>query len=101
MSRIGTVLRNKNRVEKSQRARRRAEISRLRTLNLYRACLLDYIRKFEILLELGGIQGVVIEVSDKNLPLFTESMYSPEMSLYAIEQDPENANQFIISLREI
>ena len=101
MSRIAEVIKNKNIVEKSQRARRKEELARLKGKASYKASLNNEFRRIDALLNSDEIDGVIIKVPDKQLAQFSESIYSEELSAYDIIQMPNAPDQFIVRQRLI
>ena len=51
MSRVSAVLKNKDRVEKTQKAQRKAEIDNMRSSAAFKARLYDELKKIDVLLE--------------------------------------------------
>ena len=101
MSRISEVLINKNKVEKTQRARRKEELLRLKTNSAYKASLNDEMRYLDVLLNSDEIDGIIIKVTDQQMTRFSEAIYSEELSPYEIQQVPGEPDQFIIRQRLI
>ena len=101
MSKIAEVLSNKNRTEKTQRARRREETLRLKNNNTYKASLYDEMRHIDALLNSREVESVIIKVTDEQMIRFSEAIYSEELSAYEIEQVPNEPDQFIIRQRLI
>ena len=54
MSRVSAVLKNKDRVEKTQKAQRKAEIDNMRSSAAFKARLYDELKKIDVLLEKIG-----------------------------------------------
>ena len=101
MSRISEVIKNKNRIEKSHRARRKEELSNLRGKAAYKAAISDELKYIDTLLSSDEIEGVVIKVPDKQIAKFSESIYSEELAGYEITQMPNEPDKFLIRLKAI
>lgn len=101
MSKIREVLKNKNRVEKAQRARRKEEINSLQSISTFRASLYDELKKVDILLEHKEIDAIMITVPNEFLAKFGEAVYSEDLAAYDIEQVEDSANQFYIRQKVI
>ena len=101
MSRTIDVIRNKNKIEKSKRERSKKEMDLLRTKTAFKARLYDELKHIDVILEDDNIQSIVIEIPDKSLPVFMESLYSEELANYDIEQDEKSPNRFRISKKLI
>lgn len=96
MSRIREVLKNRNRVEKTQRARRKEELNNLRGTAAFKARLYDELKKIDILLDSDEIDSVVITIPDVFLAKFGEAIYSEDLAEYDIQQVEEVPNQFYV-----
>lgn len=101
MSRIADVIRNKNRVEKSQRAKRKDEISSLKNKAAFNAALSDEMSNIEVLLESEEIDSIVVQISENNIGKFGEAIYSETMSGFDITQKSGEPDKFIIRLKTI
>lgn len=96
MSRTSTVIKNRNKVEKSRKARRKNEMQLLRDKSAFKAKLYDELKHVEVMLKDSDVDAVVITVPDKVLAQFSASIYSDELSGYDIEQVDGQPNQFYI-----
>ena len=101
MSRVSEVLKNKNRVEKSQKARRKEEINSLRGASEFKAKLYDELKKIDILLNSDEIESVIITIPDIFLARFGEAIYSEDLAEYDIQQVEGVPNQFYVRHRLI
>lgn len=101
MSKLGEVIKNKNKVEKLRKSRRRDEIARLRAQTAFKARLYDELKHIDILLEDEDIEAVVITVPDKMQYAFTEALYSEDLIGYDIKQIEDSPNKFIIKKKFI
>ena len=101
MSRISDVIRNKNIIERTHKARRKAELSKLKEVASYKASLSEAMRHVSVLLESPGVDAVIISLDDSQLKLFSAEIYSDEMSSYDIQQVPNKPNAFIIRYKLI
>lgn len=101
MSRISEVLKNKNLVEKSERARRKDELSALRNKAAFNASLNDEMKHVETLLSSDEVESVTIKVPEKFIAKFGEAIYSETMSSFDATQKPGEPDCFIIRLRTI
>ena len=96
MSRVREVLKNRNRVEKTQRARRKEEINSLRVNSAFKARLYDELKRIDILLDSDEIDSVIITIPDVFLPKFGEAIYSEDLAEYDIQQVDGVPNQFYV-----
>ena len=101
MSRIAEVIKNKNRVEKSQRTRRKEELTKLKIEASYKASLSDGLRHIDALLESPEISGVIIKIPEKQIAMFTTAIYSEELAGYEVIQNSEKPDEFIIRYKLI
>ena len=96
MSRTSEVLKNRNKVEKSRKARRKNEMQLLKNKSAYKAKLYDELKHVEILLKDPDIDAVVISVPDSSITQFSASIYADDLAGYDIEQVEGQPNQFRI-----
>lgn len=96
MSRVQEVLKNKNRVERTQRARRKEELNSLRVSAAFKARLYDELKRIDILLDSDEIDSVVITIPDVFLAKFGEAIYSEDLAEYDIQQVDGVPNQFYV-----
>lgn len=96
MSRLGEVIKNKNKVEKIRRARRKDEIIRLRSKTAFKAKLYDELKHIDILLDSDEIEAVIIEVPDTMQSEFGAALYSEDLIGYEIQQVDGEANKFYV-----
>lgn len=100
MSQISRVLKNKNRIEKENRARRNKEINDMRELSIYRSRLSEDIKMIELLLEDEEVDSVVVNLgTERILYMFQRFMYLEEFSEYVVQQ--VDKNKYSISRRVI
>lgn len=96
MSRIGTVLKNRNRVERTQKARRKEELNSLRVRSAFKARLYDELKKIDILLNSNEVESVVIAIPEIFMPQFGEAIYSEDLAEYDIQQLQDAPNKFCV-----
>lgn len=96
MSRISEVLKNKNRVERSQRARRKEELNYLKTSSAFKARLYDELKNIDIILNSDEVDAVIIEIPDKFISRFGEAIYSEDLAEYDIQQVEGYPNRFYV-----
>lgn len=96
MSRTQEVLKNRNRVEKSQRARRKEELNSLRVSAAFKAKLYDELKKIDILLDSDEVDAIVITIPNVFLAKFGEAIYSEDLAEYNIQQVEGQPNQFYV-----
>lgn len=101
MSRVSEVLKNKNRVERTQRARRKEELASLQVSAAFKAKLYDELKKIDILLGSEEIESIIISVPDEFLAKFGESIYSEDLAEYSIQQVEGVPNKFYVRHRYI
>ena len=101
MSRIVEVLKSKNLSERSQRARRKEEVERLRGNVAFRANLNEYLKQIDVLLESDEVDSITVVVQDNYISKFQEAMFSDIMSGYDVRQHYDKPNTFTISYKEI
>lgn len=101
MSRVLKVIQNKNKLERTHRARRREELTRLRDNTAYGASLYEYFKLIDNLLRIPDINGVKIKVPEKHLAKFNVAIYSEKMAAYDIEQMGDKPDEFIIRQKMI
>ena len=99
LSRIGQVIKNKNRREKADRLRKRQKMAAMQLEAAYRAKLNDDMKQVSILLEDEEVDTVRIEIPDQLLSQFLKAMYAEEMAEYSITQ--VGANTFEIGRQMI
>lgn len=96
MSQIRDTIKNKNKIEKARRARRKNEISTLRSKSIYKATLYDELKHVEIILQDPDINAVIIDIPESSMPQFSNAIYSEDLAGYEIEQLPGESNKFYI-----
>lgn len=99
--RVAQVLKDRNLVEKSQRARRKEELGSLRATAAFKASLHDEMRRIDILLDSGEVEEVMIEVPENLLAKFGDAIYSDEMLEYDITQLPDEPRKFSIRYKTL
>lgn len=101
MSRISEVLKNKNRLEKSQRARRKEELVSLKSQASFKASLSDELKYIDALLDSNEIESITIKIPESLITKFSEAIYSEELSGYDIAQLPDKPDLFNIRYKLI
>ena len=96
MSRISEVIKNKNNVEKSRKARRKNEMQLLRNKSEFKARLYDEMKHIEAALHDDNIEAIIVTVPDTSLAQFSASIYSEDLADYNVEQVEDQPNQFLI-----
>ena len=79
MSQIRDTIKNKNKIEKARRARRKNEISTLRSKSIYKATLYDELKHVEIILQDPDINAVIIDIPDSSMSQFSNAIYSEDL----------------------
>ncbi|MEE1072226.1 MAG: hypothetical protein U0L26_07540 [Cellulosilyticum sp.] len=101
MSRTSEVIKNKNKVEKSRKARRKNEMLTLRNRSAFKAKLYDELKHVEVILSDSDIDAVIVTIPDRALTEFTASIYSEDLAGYDIQQVEGQSNQFYIRRKYI
>lgn len=101
MSRVSEVLKNRNRVEKTQKARRKEELNDLRIRSAFKARLYDELKKIDILLDSDEIKSIVISIPENFMSQFGEAIYSEDLAEYDIQQVEGSPNLFSVRHRII
>lgn len=101
MSRVRDVLKNKNKVERSRRARRKSEMISLRDKSIFKAKLYDELQYIETILSDTNIDAVKIIVPDRFLNMFSTAIYSEDLAGYEVTQVENEPKQFYIRRRFI
>lgn len=96
MSRIRTALKNKNKVEKTRKARRRSEMKSLRDTSAFKARLYDELHHLEVILGDPNVDAVLIEVPDRFMSQFSVAIYSEDLAGYDVTQHEDSYNKFLI-----
>lgn len=96
MSRISDVIKNKNKVEKTRKARRRTEMNSLRDVSAFKAKLYDELQHIELILSDTDVDAVRIEVLERYLNQFSTAIYSEDLAGYEVTQVADKPNQFLI-----
>lgn len=94
MSKVGQVLKNKNKREKEFKQKKNQELSDMRLESAYRSKLYEEMRKIDILLEDETVESVIVDVPNNFLSQFLKAIYSEEMSEYTVIQ--KDTNKFSI-----
>ena len=97
MSRVLSVLRNKNRVEKLMKEMQRDELAEIKSEGTFKMQLLKEIGKLELLLNDEDVDEIILEVPDNSIVKFSSAIYSDELSNYNIRQVEGQYNKFIVS----
>lgn len=97
MSRVSTVLKNRDRIEKTQKAQRKAEIEGMRRSAAFKARLYDELKKIDVLLESDEISSVAIKIPEQFMAQFGEAIYSEDLAEYDIRQDSEQPDVFHVN----
>lgn len=101
MSRIAEVIKSKNKIEKTQRIRRKEELNRLNTEASYKASLSNGLKHIDVLLDSGEVDGVIIKIPESKIPMFNAAIYSEELAGYEVTQNPDSPDEFTIRYRLI
>lgn len=96
MSRTSEVIKNKNKVEKSRKARRKNEMLTLKNRSAFKAKLHDELKHIEVILQDPNIEAVIVNVPDRTLADFTAAIYGEELASYDIRQVEDQTNQFYV-----
>mgnify|MGYP003296197948 CR=1 FL=1 len=96
MSRLGEVIKNKNKLEKASRNRRKREIARLRAQTAFKARLYDELKHVDILLDDDNIKAVIITVPEAMQSSFGTALYSEDLVDYEITQVEGTADKFYV-----
>ena len=99
MSRITEVIKNKNRVQKAQQQRRKAELDMLNKKASFNASLSEELKHLETLLNSDEIESITIRVNQDQLVSFNEAIYSDMMKIYEVTQ--KEPDVFEIRLKTI
>lgn len=101
MSRTSEVIRNKNKIEKSRKARRKNEMLTLQNKSAFKAKLYDELKYVEVVLQDKDVNAVIVTVPDKSLSQFTSAIYTEDLAGYEIQQVEGQPNQFYIKKKFI
>lgn len=101
MSRIGEVLKSKNRIEKDRKVRRRTELNNLRSRTAFKARLVEQLKDIDTILEDSSVNSVIIKIRPNLMDKFSESIYSGELSGYVIEQIASSPDKFKVTKKFI
>lgn len=96
MSRVSEVLKNKNRVERTQKARRKEELNSLRIRSAFKARLYEELKKIDVLLDSDEVESVVISIPEAFMSQFGEAIYSEDLAEYDIQQLEGSPNMFYV-----
>lgn len=86
MSRVSEVLKNKNAVERSQKARRKEELNSLNMAAAFKASLMNEMNKLNVILNDENVECVTIKIPEEHITQFNKAIYSEEMAGYEITQ---------------
>lgn len=98
MSRISSVLKNRNRVEREDKQRKTAEIQAMKAETAYRAKLYEDMQVITTMFKDSEVEEVRIVIPPNSITQFMKAMYSEGMADYQIQQDGDS---FIIRRRVI
>lgn len=101
MSRIGEVLKNKNRVEKVRRARSKDEMNSMRIDAAFKARLYDELKRIEILFGKDEIESLIIDIPDVFLAKFGAAIFSEDLAEYDIQQVEGSSKKFQVKRKFI
>lgn len=87
MSRISSVIKNKNRIEREYRKKRSEDISSLRADAMYRTKINEELKYIRVILEDEEVNSVVIAINEQMISRFLKVMYAEEMAEYSIYQE--------------
>ena len=96
MSRVREVLKNRNRVEKTQRARRKEELNSLKVTSAFKARLYDELKNIDVILDSDEVESIIVEIPEQFLAKFGEAIYSEDLAEYDIQQVEGVPNQFYV-----
>lgn len=99
MSRLGDVIKSKNRLAKTAKRRRQEEISNMRTLSMYKVRLINDLKIVQMMFDDDDVESVKIKIPKSQLSYFLKVIYSEELGEYTISQLDENT--FEVSRREV
>lgn len=99
MSRLGDVIKSKNRLAKTAKRRRQEEISNMRTLSMYKVRLINDLKIVQMMFDDDDVDSVKIKIPKSKLSYFLKVIYSEELGEYTISQLDENT--FEVSRREV
>ena len=94
MSRIGEVLKNKNKVEKLRVARRKDDLSSMKMDSAFSARLYDELKKIEILFEKDEIESLFITIPDIFQSKFMGAIFTDTLAGYDIKQVEGSSSEF-------
>ena len=86
MSRISSVIKNKNKIEKEYRKKRSEDLSNLRADAMYRTKLNEDLRYIRLILEDEEVKSIIIAIEERLIYQFLKMMYVEEMAEYSITQ---------------
>lgn len=86
MSKIMTVIRNKNKIERVEKQRRREELNNLRSEAIYRARLHEDLKLIDAILSDEEVDKVIVEIPQQYMAKFLRAIYGEDMAEYSIEQ---------------
>lgn len=95
-SKTKLVMKNKGKIEKVAKARRKNEINSLKDRSSFRAKLFAELQHIDVALQSPDIDGVIITIPQRYVAMFSEALYSEEMSGYIVEQVEGESSKFII-----
>ena len=87
MSRISTVIKNKNRIEKEYRKKRNDDISSIRADAMYRNKLNEELKYIKLILEDEEVKSIIITIDERLVSHFLKVMSGEELAEYTILQE--------------
>lgn len=98
-SKIFTVLKNKNKIDKMDKKRKQDEIETLRIETSYRAKLYDNLAQVNKILNDTNVESVLIRIPKQYMGNFLKSLYTEDMAEYENEQVSDN--EFVLRYKII
>lgn len=95
------VIKNKNKVEKENKRRRQLEIKSIKDSATFKAKVLKELSYLDEILDEDEDAKIEIEISERDMSLFSKLVYEPEMTIYKVSQSDKKVNSFIISKKFI
>lgn len=86
MSRLGSVIKNKNKRQKFNEQRRKDELTSLKLKTAYQAKLMSALNYVDALLDSGEVDKVKIAIEEKYMVFFSEEIYKETLAEYEVTQ---------------
>ena len=91
-----SAMRNKGKIERAARQRRKNDIANLRDKSSFKAKLYAELQHIDILLQSSDIDGVIVTIQDRFIPMFSEALYDEDLASFDVNQIEGESNKFII-----